>query len=106
MDALEKVGHLNGMSRDRPGWMQSWQHSTIARRIDFLHDVLADQAVEQRFQKRVALVKCALLLGVGAVLLTLTQFANWDRLVGADIPPSASETPVTPDTAAHTDPSE
>jgi len=106
MDALEKVGHLNGMSRDRPGWLQSWQHSTIARRIDFLHDVLADQAVEKRFQKRVALVKCALLLGVGAVLLTLTQVANWDRLVGADIPSSPPEMPVTPDTAAHTDPSE
>jgi STE24 endopeptidase len=75
MDALEKVGHLNGMSRDRPGWLQSWQHSTIARRIDFLREVLADQQVEKRFQKRVVLVKCALLFGVGAVLLTLAHFA-------------------------------
>jgi Zn-dependent protease with chaperone function len=106
MDALEKVGHLNGMSRDRPGWLQSWQHSTIARRIDFLHEVLTDQAAEKRFQTRVLLMKCALLLGVGAALLTLTQVAAWDRLVGADIPPPPNETPVTPDTATHTDPSE
>ena len=32
IDALEKVAFLNGISRDRPGWLQSWQHSTIARR--------------------------------------------------------------------------
>ena len=36
IDALEKVARLNGISRDRPGWLQSWQHSTIARRVEFL----------------------------------------------------------------------
>jgi Zn-dependent protease with chaperone function len=90
MDALEKVGHVNGISRDRPGWLQSWQHSTIARRIDFLHQVLTDQSVEKRFQKRVALVKCALLLGVGAVLVTLAQVTTWEKLVGVDVPPPSS----------------
>jgi STE24 endopeptidase len=80
MDALEKVGHLNGISRDRPGFLQSWQHSTIARRVHFLAQVLADQRVETRFQRRVAMVKWALLLGVGAVLLTLVH-SGWGKIV-------------------------
>ncbi|HEY1861321.1 MAG TPA: M48 family metallopeptidase [Gemmataceae bacterium] len=79
MDALEKVGHLNGISRDRPGFLQSWQHSTIARRVHFLAQVLADQRVETRFQRRVAMVKWALLLGVAVVLLTLVH-TGWDKI--------------------------
>jgi STE24 endopeptidase len=79
MDALEKVGHLNGICRDRPGFLQSWQHSTIARRVHFLAQVLADQRVETRFQRRVAIVKVAMLVGVGLVLLTLIQ-TGWGRI--------------------------
>ena len=81
MDALEKVGQLNGISRDRPGWLQSWQHSTIARRVAFLSQVLADQRVEKQFQRRVVMVKWGLMLGVSAVLLTLmlTQFTFISR---------------------------
>jgi hypothetical protein len=73
MNALEKVGHLNGISRERPGLFQAWQHSTIARRIDFLHSVLADKGVEKRFQRHIAVVKWVLILAVGAVLVTLVQ---------------------------------
>ncbi len=39
---LEKVARVNGISRDRPGFLQSWQHSTIARRVDFLQRLLED----------------------------------------------------------------
>src|SRR5207253_2445656 len=28
ISALEKVADLNGISRDKPGWLQSWRHST------------------------------------------------------------------------------
>jgi STE24 endopeptidase len=91
MDALEKVGHLNGISRDRPGWLQSWQHSTIARRIDFLHQVLRDQTVEKRFQKRIALTKCVLILGVGALLVVLAQVTTWDKLIGIQVAPASSD---------------
>jgi Zn-dependent protease with chaperone function len=69
--ALEKVALVNGISRDRPGFLQSWQHSTIARRVEFLQRVLGDPALEARFQRRVALVKWALLLVVGAALALL-----------------------------------
>jgi Zn-dependent protease with chaperone function len=67
--ALEKVARLNGISRDRPGWLHSWQHSTIARRVEFLTQVLADPGVESRFQRTVALVKWSMLLGLVALLL-------------------------------------
>ncbi len=66
--ALEKVALLNGISRNRPGFLQSWQHSTIARRVDFLQRVLLDPSVEKRFQRRVALVKWSLFLVLGGAI--------------------------------------
>jgi Zn-dependent protease with chaperone function len=72
--ALEKVALVNGISRTRPGFLQSWQHSTIARRVEFLQRVLLDPDVERRFQRRVALVKWALFLLLGgAVTCILLQ---------------------------------
>jgi Zn-dependent protease with chaperone function len=75
IDALEKVAHLNGISRDRPGWLQSWQHSTIARRVDFLWRVLMDPSEEPRFQRKVARVKWALglMLAAGLMLVGLAM---------------------------------
>jgi Zn-dependent protease with chaperone function len=78
IEALEKVARLNGISRDRPGWFQSWQHSTIARRVEFLQRMLDDPALEPRFQRRVALVKWALLLGLGAALGAIGFVRGWD----------------------------
>lgn len=73
--ALEKVALVNGISRDRPGFLQSWQHSTIAKRVAFLRRVLDDPGVERTFQKRVGLVKWALAvtLGLGLAVLIFTQ---------------------------------
>jgi hypothetical protein len=68
------------MSRDRPGWLQSWQHSTIARRVDFLQRVLADPRVEPRFQRRVGIVKWALFLVLGIWLLVLVTTWGWKSL--------------------------
>jgi Zn-dependent protease with chaperone function len=69
--ALEKVARVNGISRDRPGFLASWQHSTIARRVEFLQGMLTDPAAEQRFQRRVALVKWGLLAVLGGTLFVL-----------------------------------
>jgi Zn-dependent protease with chaperone function len=81
IDALEKVALLNGISRDRPGWLQSWQHSTIGRRVEFLERVRADAAVAKRFQRRVALIKWALLVGLGCLLVLLGTLFGWERLI-------------------------
>ncbi len=80
IEALEKVARLNGISRDRPGWLQSWQHSTIARRVEFLQRVLVDPAVEARFQRTVGLVKWSLLLVLAAALLLLVYTCGWQVL--------------------------
>jgi Zn-dependent protease with chaperone function len=79
--ALEKVADSNGMSRDRPGWLQSWQHSTIARRVDFLARVRHAPQIERRFQRRVLITKCVLFLGLIAGLAAVAQFQGWQALL-------------------------
>jgi STE24 endopeptidase len=74
--ALEKVARLNGISRDRPGFLQSWQHSTIARRVEFLERVLADPTEEPRFQRRVATVKWALFALLGVLLAVVIAYGS------------------------------
>jgi hypothetical protein len=69
--ALEKVAQVNGINRERPGFLQSWQHGSIARRVAFLYGLLKDPAAEPRFQRRVALVKWGLVGALGAVLAVL-----------------------------------
>jgi STE24 endopeptidase len=75
--ALEKVALVNGISRDRPGFLQSWQHSTIARRVDFLQGMLDDPTIERRFQRRVALVKWALFILLWSALTVLLGSNSW-----------------------------
>jgi Zn-dependent protease with chaperone function len=67
--ALEKVADVNGISRDRPGFLQSWQHSTIGRRVAFLQSVLVDARIEAAFQRRLRRTKWVLM---GGLLLLLT----------------------------------
>ncbi len=73
--ALEKVAQVNGISRDRPGFLQSWQHGSIARRVAFLYGLLKDPSAEARFQRRVALVKWGLFVVLGAMLAALLAFS-------------------------------
>jgi len=65
------VARLNGISRHRPGILQSWQHSTIARRVEFLQRVEADPSIEPRFQRMVSLVKWAVVLALAVALWAL-----------------------------------
>jgi Zn-dependent protease with chaperone function len=75
--ALEKVAHINGISRDRPGFLQSWQHATIAQRVAFLQSVLVDPRIEARFQQRLRLVKWGLLVALAALLVGLVLLRGW-----------------------------
>jgi Zn-dependent protease with chaperone function len=74
IDALEKVARLNGISRHRPGWLQSWQHSTIAHRVEFLQRVRKDPSIEPRFQRTVRIVKWSVVILLAA---TLMMFSYW-----------------------------
>ncbi len=51
--ALEKVALLNGLNREKPGFLQWWQHGTIAQRVSFLERLKADPGVGPRFQRNV-----------------------------------------------------
>jgi Zn-dependent protease with chaperone function len=73
IDALEKVARLNGISRNRPGVLQSWQHSTIARRVDFLQRLRSDPSIEPRFQRTVRIVKWAVVVLLAVVLVVLIR---------------------------------
>jgi len=57
--ALDKVAELNGIPRDRPGWLSSWQHSTIGRRIAFIRAVAENPELETRFQRRLSWIRWA-----------------------------------------------
>jgi Zn-dependent protease with chaperone function len=77
VEALEKVARLNGMNREKPGWLSSWLHSTIARRVDFLQQMSTDPAVESRFQRAVGRVKWGLFVGLGVVLAVAGLLLAW-----------------------------
>lgn len=85
IQALEKVAYLNGISRSKPGWL----HPTIAHRVKFLEDVLADRSLEPRFQNRVCLVKWLLLICLATLLGVLS--ATSDASPGPDAAPAAGE---------------
>jgi Zn-dependent protease with chaperone function len=84
--ALEKVALVNGISRDKPGFLQSWQHSTIARRVEFLQRMLKDRAVEWYFQRRVFLVKWSLFVVLCGALVALVDLRCRTRQVVKNVP--------------------
>jgi Zn-dependent protease with chaperone function len=60
ISALEKVAAINGIPRDRPGnWLLSWQHPTIAQRIDFLERMRDHPAQIQRFHLSIRIMQLA-----------------------------------------------
>jgi hypothetical protein len=65
------VALVNGINRARPGFLQSWQHSTIAKRVAFLDGVIVEREAEARFQRRLWRTKCGLLAALGLALVAL-----------------------------------
>ena len=84
IDALEKVAYLNGIPRDKPGWLWSWQHGTIGQRVSFLEALKRDPAVEPRFQRRLLVLKWSVVLLMivvsGAVLLSMRQMLGAEKM--------------------------
>lgn len=75
--ALERVAHVNGINRARPGFLQSWQHSTIAKRVAFLDGVIVDRQAEARFQRRLWRTKWGLMVALGAALVAMVIAHGW-----------------------------
>lgn len=55
--ALEKLARLNGISRHTGGW----QHYSIARRVELLREMVHDPAREARFERRLRVLRFAVL---------------------------------------------
>jgi hypothetical protein len=70
---------LNGISRTKPGWLHSWQHSTIERRVGFLERIIGNPAVETGFQRRLFWFKVFVLVAITAALglLWLPEAMRW-----------------------------
>jgi len=96
--ALERVDHLNGarasearMGRRSLGdrvagifkWLRSWQHSTMARRVDFLQSLIGNPAQERRFQWRVTILRWGLLAGLIVALIVLGEAVGWGVMLQA-----------------------
>jgi len=70
--ALERVAELNGIRRDKP----SWRHSSIARRVAFLEQLLLEPSMEPRFQRRLFMAKLGLVTFLCAGVGLLTFLVN------------------------------
>jgi STE24 endopeptidase len=98
--ALRRVEDINGMNRPNPawrgvsllgkvhwifrlltGWLYTWQHSTISKRVAFLERMAVDPTVEQHFQSRIWVLKWLIAIGLLACLIGLGAWQGWDKLL-------------------------
>jgi STE24 endopeptidase len=99
--ALERVEEINGMARGsiRSGptglfarlggvlrfvgvCLATWQHSTIAKRVEFLKTLAYEPQREQRFQRSVTMLRWGLLIFlVAGVVATVLWSGGWQALV-------------------------
>lgn len=81
INALEKVAAINGIPRDRAGnWLLSWQHPTIAQRVDFLQAMRDNPARVPQFHLSITMLKWSFFLAVGFLVWWFGATRVWDLL--------------------------
>ena len=75
--ALEKVALVNGISRDKPGFFQSWQHGSIAQRVEFLEQASQHPEIETRFQRRLGVMKWGVVVVLGGLVAVMVWGCGW-----------------------------
>jgi Zn-dependent protease with chaperone function len=89
--ALGKVAYVNGLDyfanesasfRQRV-WARivSWQHGSIADRIEFLHRILDDPTLEDRVQLRITFFRWAVILALLFGFIALGYWIEWPNVV-------------------------
>jgi Zn-dependent protease with chaperone function len=79
ISALEKVADINGIPRRRSGnWLLSWQHPTIAQRVEFLQQMRHNPARVPRFHLSIVLMQGSLYIGLGFLLWVLWKLDRLD----------------------------
>ena len=64
VSALEKVAYINGIRRDRGGWL----HPTIAQRVEFLQRMRDNPALVPSFHRSIALMRWSFFVLLGVLL--------------------------------------
>ncbi|MBI2804644.1 MAG: M48 family metalloprotease [Planctomycetes bacterium] len=81
INALEKVAAINGIPRDRAGnWLLSWQHPTIAQRVDFLLAMRDNPLRVTQFHRSIALLKWSFFLALGFLSFWFGAHRVWELL--------------------------
>lgn len=81
VSALEKVAYLNGIARDRAGnWLLSWQHPTIAQRVDFLRAMHDHPERVPQFHRSIFLLKGSFFLALGFLVCWFGVTRVWELL--------------------------
>jgi Zn-dependent protease with chaperone function len=75
------LGKLNWIFRLLTGWLHTWQHSTIPKRIAFLHRIAGDAEIERRFQHRVWALKCLVIVFLAGSIIGLGVWKGWNVLL-------------------------
>lgn len=106
VSALETVCRINGVTRppslkaeaqtrrrqlSLPGrflrtivsWLNSWQHSTVTRRVAFLKRMLNEPDVEPRFQRRLGWLKWGVIVVLSGIVIGLGVGFGWEVLVSS-----------------------
>jgi len=85
--ALRRVADLNGMdAEDHPvrgrvrAVLRAWQHGPIPDRVRFLRRLVDEPGLERRFQWRVFLLRCGLMLALASALVGFAAWLGWEEL--------------------------
>lgn len=94
--ALDRVHDLSGLSRDAherwslrqmfksmAAWFRHWLHGPIPWRVAYIRGLIDRPAAEPRFQLRVFIFKCALMLTLIAAFVALGEAVGWKTLFEA-----------------------
>ncbi|MFM8272589.1 MAG: M48 family metallopeptidase [Gemmata sp.] len=93
--ALDRVRELNGLEHETGGhparravraawgWARAWQHGPMSRRINYLLGLIDRRGDEPSFQKRLYVLKWALMVSLVAALVALGQAVGWRDLFDA-----------------------
>lgn len=69
INALEKVAAINGIPRNRAGnWLLSWQHPTIAQRVEFLEAMRDNPALVSQFHFSIFLLRWCFFIALGVLI--------------------------------------
>ena len=71
INALEKVAAINGIPRNRAGnWLLSWQHPTIAQRVEFLEAMRDNPKRVPQFHLSIFLLRWCFFIALGVLMWT------------------------------------